>query len=121
MSPLVLLPAEADPVLEERRGKGSLGRLRGFSGSKVVLTLLTKVEAVHVGLSSVYVRGAGLQLLPGHFRDNGSWDRSGSGSWSLSFQNGLKNMMQITLRILGDTISSGRLWLWGFFRLFGNF
>ena len=60
MFPLVLLPAEADPVPEERRGKGNSGRPRGSSGSKVVLTLLTEVVAVHVGLSAVYVRGTGL-------------------------------------------------------------
>ena len=55
MSPLVLLPAEADPVPQERRGKGNPGRSRGSSGSKVVLTLLTEVVAVHVGLPAVYV------------------------------------------------------------------
>ena len=69
---LVLLPAEADPVLEKRRGKENLGRLRSSDGSKVVLTLLPKVVAVHVRLFVVYVRGAGLQLLPGHLGDDGS-------------------------------------------------
>ena len=53
MFPLVLLPTEADPVPQERRGKGNPGRSRGSSGSKIVLTLLTKVVAVHVGLSAV--------------------------------------------------------------------
>ena len=60
MSPLVLLPAEANPVPEEGRGKGNPGRPRSSGGSKVVLTLLTRVLAVHVGLSAVYVQGAGL-------------------------------------------------------------
>ena len=60
MSPLVLLPAEANPVPEERRGKGDPGRPRSSNGSKIVLTLLTEVVAVHVGLSAVYVREAGL-------------------------------------------------------------
>ena len=118
MSPLVLLPAEADLVLEEGRGKRNSGRPRGSSGSKVVLTLLTEVVAVHVGLSAVYVRGAGLQLLPGHLGDDRNRDgsKSGSGSGSSSFQNGLKNPLQVILRVLGDTSINGRLW-----RLFGNF
>ena len=60
MSPLVLLPAEADPVPEKGRGKGNLDRPRSSGGSKVVLTLLTKVVAIHVGLSAVYVWEAGL-------------------------------------------------------------
>ena len=55
MSPLVLLPAEADPVPQERHGKGNPDRSRSSSGSKVVLTLLTEVVAVYVGLSTVYV------------------------------------------------------------------
>ena len=116
MSPLVLLPAEADPVSEEKRGKGNLGRPRSSSGSKVVLTLLTEVVAVHVGLSAVYIRGAGLQLLSGHLEDDGDRDESGSGSGSSSLQNGLKNLLQVILRVFGDTSISGRLW-W----LFGNF
>ena len=53
MSPLVLLPAEADPVPEEGRGKGNPGRSRSSSGSEIVLTLLTEIVAVHVGLSAV--------------------------------------------------------------------
>ena len=60
MSPLVLLLAEANPVLEERRGKKDPGRPHSSSGSEIVLTILTEVVAVHVGLSAVYVRGAGL-------------------------------------------------------------
>ena len=72
MFPLILLPAETDPVLKERRSKGNLGRPCSFSGSKVVLTLLTEVVAVYVRLSAVYVRGVGLQLLPGHFKDDES-------------------------------------------------
>ena len=95
MSPLVLLPAKADPIPKERRGKENSGRPRSSGGSKVVLTLLTEVVAIHVGLSAVYVRGAGLQLFPGHFGDDGSWDESrsgsGNGNGNLSLQNGLKN------------------------------
>ena len=71
ISPLVLLPAEADPVPQERRGKGNLGRSCGSSSSKIVLTLLTKVVAVHMGLSAIYVREMGLQLLPGCLGNNG--------------------------------------------------
>ena len=48
MSPLVLQPAEAHPVSQERRGKGNPGRSRSSSGSKIVLTLLTEVVAVYV-------------------------------------------------------------------------
>ena len=60
MSLLVLLPAEANPVPEEGHCKEYLGRPRGSSSSKVVLTLLTEVVAVHMGLSAVYVRGTSL-------------------------------------------------------------
>ena len=107
MSPLVLLATETDLVPEEGRGKKNLGRPRSSGGSKVVLTLLTEVVAVHVRLSAVYVQGAGLQLLLGHLGDNGSWNGSKSGSGSLSLQNGLKDLLQVILGILGDTISSG--------------
>ena len=72
MSPLILLPTEADPVLEEGHGKGNLGRLRSSGSSKVVFILLTEVVAIHIGLSAVYVRGAGLQLFPEHLGDDGS-------------------------------------------------
>ena len=120
MSPLVLLPAEADPVPEEGRGKRNSGRLRDSDGNKVVLTLLTEIVAIYVRLSAVYVRGAGFELLLRHLGDNGSWDDSGSGSGngngSSSLQNGLKNLLQVILRVLGDTSISGRLW-----RLFGIF
>ena len=113
MSPLVLLPAEADPVPEKGRSKGNSGRPRGSGGSKIVLTLLTEVIAIYVGLSAVYVRGAGFQLLPGYLKNDGSWDESGSGSGngnrSSSLQNGLKNPLQVILRVLKDTSISGRL------------
>ena len=113
MSPLVLLPAEADPVPEERRGKGNSGRPRGSSGSKIVLTLLTEVVAVHMGLSVVCVRKTGLHLLPRHLGDDGSWDKSGSGSGngnrSSSLQNGFEDPLQVIFGVLGDTSSSRRL------------
>ena len=57
ISLFVLLPVEADPVPKKRCGKRNLGRPHNSNGSKVVLTLLTEVVAVHVGLSAVYVRG----------------------------------------------------------------
>ena len=72
MSPLLLLPAEADPVLQERRGKGNLDRSRSSSGSKIVLILLIEVIAVHVGLFAIYIQGTGLQLLPGCLGNNRS-------------------------------------------------
>ena len=80
MCPLILLPVEADPVTQARHAKGNLGRSRSSSGSKIVLTLLIEVIAVHVGLSAIYVRGTGLQLFPGYLGDNGSWSENGSGS-----------------------------------------
>ena len=121
--PLVLLPAKADPVSEEGRGKGNSGRPRSSSGSKVVLTLLTEVVAVYVGLSAIYIRGTGLQLLLEHLGDDGSWDESGSGSENrnLSLQNGLEDPLQVIFGVLRDNRSSGRLWPWGSIRLFGNF
>ena len=123
ISPLILLPAKADPVLEEGRGKENLDRLRGSGGSKVVFTLLTEVVTVYVGLSVVYVQGTGLQFLPGHLRDDESWDERGSGNRNrnLSLQNGLKNPLQVIFRVLGNTSISGKLRPWGSFRLFGNF
>ena len=48
MSPLVLLPSEANPIPKKRCGKRDPGRPRSSSGSKIVLTLLTKVIAVYV-------------------------------------------------------------------------
>ena len=122
MSPFILLSAEADPVPQERRSKVNPGRSRSFSDSKSVLTLLTKIVAVHVGLSAVYSRGTGLQLLSCCLSNNGSWsessgsenrsgsenksesgNRSGSGNKSSSLQNRLKNLLQVILGVLGDT------------------
>ena len=79
MSPLVLLPAKADLISKKRRGKKNLGRYRSSGSSKIVLTLLTEVVAVHVGFSAVYFRGTSFQLLSGHLGDNKSWDGSGTG------------------------------------------
>ena len=92
MSPLVLLSAEANPVLQEGCGKGNPGRSCSFSDSKIVFTLLTEVVAVHMGLFAVYVRGTGLQLHPGCLGNDVSWsgsrnrsgNRSGSGNRSSS-------------------------------------
>ena len=106
MSPLILLLAEANLVPEERRSKRNPDRPCSSGGSKVVLTLLTEVVVVHVGLSAVYVRRAGLEFLSGCLGDGGS----------SSLQNGLKNPLQVILRVLGGTSISGRL-----FRLFGIF
>ena len=101
--PLVLLQTETDLVPEDGHGKKNSGRPRSSSGSKVVLTLLTEVVVVHVGLSVIYIRGTGLQLLPGHLGDGGSW--GGSGSGSLSLQNSLKNPLQVIFKILGNISS----------------
>ena len=61
-----MLPAETDPVPEEKRGKKDPGRLRSSSNSKIVFRLLIKVISVHMGLSAIYVQGTGLQLLLGY-------------------------------------------------------
>ena len=120
MSPLVLLPAEADPVPEEGRGKGNPGRSRSSSGSEIVLTLLTEIVAVHVGFPAVHVREMGLQLLAGCLgndgsrsgsrsrsrSENGSRSKNGSESGDSGLQNSLKNPLQVIFGVLGDTISS---------------
>ena len=110
MFPLVLLLAEADPVPEERRDKENSDRPCGSNGSKVVLTLLTEVVAVHMELCAVYVRRAGFQLLLEYFEDDESWDESGSrsGNGNSSLQNDLEDPLQVILGGLGNTSSSGR-------------
>ena len=77
---LVLLPMEADPVRKKDAAKKIRIRSHSSSGSKIVLTLLTEVVAVYVGLSAIYVWGTGLQLLLGCLRNNRSWSENGSGS-----------------------------------------
>ena len=72
MSPLVLLSVEADLVPEERCGKKNMRRSHSSNGSIIVLTLLTKVVAVYVELSVVYIRETSLQLLLGHLGEDGS-------------------------------------------------
>ena len=118
ISPLILLPAEADPVPQERRGKENPSRSHSSSDSKIVLRLLTEVVTVYVGLSAIYVRRTGLQLLPQCLGNNGSWSESGSrsrnrsgnrsksGNRSSSLQNNLKNPLQVILGVLEDTSSS---------------
>ena len=71
MSLLLLLPVEPNLVPQEGHGKGNPDRSRDSSGSKIVLILLTKVVAVYVGLSAVYIRETGFQLLPGCLSDDG--------------------------------------------------
>ena len=71
ISPLVVLPAKADPVPQKERGKENPGRSRSSSNSKIVFTLLTKVVAVYVGLFALYLRKTGLQLLPECFSNDG--------------------------------------------------
>ena len=55
MPPLVLLPAEANLVLEEGHGKENLARPCSSSNSKIILTLLIEVIVVHMRLSVIYV------------------------------------------------------------------
>ena len=122
MFPFVLLSAEADAVPEEERGKGNPDRPRNSSGSKIVLTLLTEVVVVYVGLSVVYVRGISLQLFPWCLGNNGSW--SGSGNKSRSGNSSLQN--SLILKVFGDTsssegVSDGGFRLQGSSRLVGQF
>lgn len=53
--PLVLLLAEADLVLKKERNKKNLLSLSSSNSSKIVITLLTEVIALHVGLSVVQI------------------------------------------------------------------
>ena len=87
MSPLILLPAKTDPVPEERHDKRNLDGPYSSSSSKIVLALLTKVVAVHVGLSAVYIWETDFQLFPVRLQDNKSWSgsKSKSGNGSESF------------------------------------
>ena len=54
--PLVLLPTEVDVVTQEGCCKGNTVGTFGSGGSKVILTLLAKVIALHVGLTTIDVR-----------------------------------------------------------------
>ena len=104
MFPLILLPVEANPVPEKERSKKNPVSFCSFSNSKIVLTLLTEVIAVHVGIFVIYVQGMGLQwLISGLLKGGGSWGRSGSSS----LQNGLENLLQVIFRILKDIGNSG--------------
>ena len=107
MSLLVLLPTEANPVPEEGRGKENSGRPRSSIGSKVVLILLTKVVAVYVGLSMVYVWGTGFQLLLEHLGDDGSWDGGGSGSGTRASRTALKIRYKSSSEYLRILIAAG--------------
>ncbi len=59
----MLLPAEVDSVPEEGSRKRNLVWPGSPAGGKMVLTLLTKVIALHVGPTAVDVRGLGLELV----------------------------------------------------------
>ena len=54
--PLVLLPTEVDVVPKKGYYKGNTVETLGPGGSKVILTLLTKVIAFHVRLTTIDVR-----------------------------------------------------------------
>ena len=116
ISPLVLLSTDTDPVLEERRDKKNLSRPHSSSGSKVVFTLLTEVVAVHVGLSTIYVWGTGLQLFASCLGNDasrsgsksGNGSKNGSKSGDSSLQNSFKILLQVILGVFGDTNSSSK-------------
>lgn len=61
LSSLILLLAEANLVLEERRGKKNPISPRSSSNNKVVFTLLIEVIAIYVERSMIYVWRTGLQ------------------------------------------------------------
>ena len=56
MLPLLLLPTKVDAVTQERCCKGNAIRALGSGSGKVILTLLAKVIAFHVGLTTINVR-----------------------------------------------------------------
>ena len=121
MSPLVLLPAETDPVPEERCGKENLDRPRSSSGSKIVLTLLTEVVAVYVGLSAVYIRQTSLQLLPGCLDDlavragAGAGARTGARTGTLASRTVLRIRYKSSSEYLGILVAAvGALAMGGF-------
>ena len=136
MFPLVLLPAEVDPILEKKHSKKNLVSSGSPSNSEIVFTLLTKVVAVYMGLSAIYVQRISLQwLITGLLRGGESWGKSESGSQSksLSLQNSFKNLLQVIFGIHRDISSSsrklwpycsikllGKLWLKGWTRAKGN-
>ena len=104
MSPLVLLLAEADLIPEKRRGKGNLGRLCGSCGSKIVLTLLTKVVTVHVRLSAVYVQGIGLNFSWGTSEMTRAGAKAGAGAWAS--KTALKILCKSSLEYLGTLLAT---------------
>ena len=56
MLPLILLLTEVDAVTPEGYCKENAVVILGPSGGKVILTLLTKVIAFHMGLTTIDVR-----------------------------------------------------------------
>ena len=60
MAALVLGPSEADGSTEEYGGKGGTIYLCGAWGFEIILTLLTKVLAIHVRFSGIGLRGPSL-------------------------------------------------------------
>ena len=97
--PLVLLPTEADSVPKEGRSKKNLIGPPSSSGGKVVLTLLTKVVAFHMGIFAMHVRGMGFQ---------GFIPRLLEGGGRSSLQDGLKNLLQVFLGVVRNRECSGR-------------
>ena len=56
MLPFVLLPTEVDAVTQKECCKGNAVGALGSGGGKVILTLLAKVIAFYVGLTTIDVR-----------------------------------------------------------------
>ena len=99
ISSLILLPAEADLVPKERRKKRYPGRLRSFSGSKIVLTLLIEVVAVHVRLSVVYVRKRAFNFSRGTLETTGA--RAGAEAGAQTSRTALKIFCKPSSEYLG--------------------
>ena len=96
---IVLLQTKSDLVLEERHGKRNLVSFSSSSGSKLVLTLLTEVVALYIGLSAIYIWGTGFQkFIPRLF----------GGGGSLGFQNNFKNPLHVIFSILRDKRYNGK-------------
>ena len=94
-------------VLKERLSKRNLISAFNSSNNKIILIILTKVVALYIRLSAIYICRTSFQRFV---------SRLFGGDKSLSLQNGLKNLLQVLLEI-GETtvriILIGRLALGG--------
>ena len=100
---LVLLSTEVDAVMQKRCCKVNMVEVFGPSNSKMILTLLTKVIIFYVRLTTIDVRGFGLQwLLTGIVRGG-----------SLGFEDRPEDFLQILFYILSNKRLNSRGVSWG--------